>query len=418
MVSDPDASGSADLRPCVEIVPGPGQAGPDALLPALSAALDGSGPAIALVPRDGSQQYLARVRAAVSPGETVPAGVAVVASTSGSTGNPAGVLLPGSALQAAARAFQQRRGVAAHTWVAALPLHHAGGLMVAVRAVVSGGRVIAMDSLGGAQPFTVGGFVAATEVALDRADRARPLAVSLVPAMLATLAADPDGVQALGHYDVVLVGGAGTPADLHSRLLAAGVRLTLSYGMTETCGGAVFDGRPLAGMQVAVDPSGRLRLAGDQVAAGYRDGRHPERWGVSGAGRRWFLTEDVGTVADGVVRVLGRSDDVVQVGGASVSLGAVADVIRADPRVAAAEVVGLDDARLGARVVAVVMPVRGACARDTVPLAESLTSAVVGALGPAARPRRVRLVRTIPMLESGKPDRAVLRELAGDPSAD
>lgn len=413
-------TGSTGVRSCVEIEVEPGQAGVDDLMPALSAALDGTGPAIALVPRDGSEQYRARVRTAVRPGEPVPDGVAVVASTSGSTGNPAGVLLPGSALQAAARGFARRRGVTGHAWVAGLPLHHAGGLMVAVRAVVGGGPLIAMDSLGGARPFTVGGFVAATERALEVAADAvpvpRPIAVSVVPAMVAALAREPAGVRALGHYDAVLVGGAGTPAELVSRLCAEGARLTLSYGMTETCGGAVFDGRPLAGMDVAVDPDGRIRLTGDQVAAGYRDGRHPERWGVDAAGRRWFRTEDLGTVERGVLRVLGRADDVVQVGGASVSLGAVGDVIRADPRVAAAEVVALEDERLGARIHALVVPTRGACSNDTVPLADSLTDAVVAALGGAARPRGIRLVKSIPMLESGKPDRAELRRLAAEES--
>jgi o-succinylbenzoate---CoA ligase len=438
-------SGSgAQLRPCVEVIVPTGPDGLEAVLGPLAAAIDGTGPAIALVPRDGPPEYVQRIRAAVRPGEPVPAEVAVVAGTSGSTGSPSGVLLPATALRSAARAFAQRCVVTAHTWVAGLPLHHAGGLMVAVRAVVGGGPVRAMGSLGGAEPFTAVGFVSATDDAwAASASRLAgpptsaedpgggPLAVSLVPAMLATLAHDPAGVQALRRYDAVLVGGAGTPPDLVARMRAAGVRLRLSYGMTETCGGAVFDGRPLAGMTVTATPEGRLRLAGDQVAAGYRDGRRPERWGIDEKGRRWFRTDDLGTVSDGHVRVLGRADDVVQVGGASVSLGAVADVLRADPRVAAAEVVDLPDERLGARIVALVVPVRGACQLhppDTArpdteggppgptggppPLAGSLAARVVDALGGPARPRRIRLVKQLPLLGSGKADRPALRALA------
>ena len=87
----------------------------------------------------------------------------MVAATSGSTGNPAGVLLPASALRAAARGFAERAGQPeGHRWVAALPLHHAGGLMVAVRSVVAGTSPVAMASLGGAAPFTVDAFAAAT----------------------------------------------------------------------------------------------------------------------------------------------------------------------------------------------------------------------------------------------------------------
>ena len=56
------------------------------------------------------------------------------------------------------------------------------------------------------------------------------------------------------------------------------------------------------------------------------------------------------------VVVEGRADDVVQVAGASVSLGAVRAVLEADPRVAAAEVVALPDPEWGSRLVAAVVP--------------------------------------------------------------
>ena len=98
-----------------------------------------TGPALGLLPGTGSAAYRSMISTAVVPGAPVPAEVAVVAATSGSTGNPAGVLLPASALRAAARGFAERAGQPeGHRWVAALPLHHAGGLMVAVRSVVAG----------------------------------------------------------------------------------------------------------------------------------------------------------------------------------------------------------------------------------------------------------------------------------------
>ncbi len=217
-------------------------------MPPLAAALAGSGPALALLPASGSAEYRSKLRAAVLPGEPVPSEVAVVAATSGSTGNPAGVLLPGSALRAAAVGFARCAGRPdGHRWVAALPLHHAGGLMVAVRSVVAGTEPIALASLGGAQPFSVEAFAAATAraQALGAAD-GRPLAVSLVPAMLSLLdAAGARGVDLLAGYDAVLVGGAAAPAALVDRLRQAGVRIFTSYGMTETCGGAVFNSTPL-----------------------------------------------------------------------------------------------------------------------------------------------------------------------------
>jgi O-succinylbenzoic acid--CoA ligase len=411
-------------RPCIEVSIPAGADGLAALLGPLAAAIDGSGPAVALVPGSGSSEYRERIVEAVRPGDAVPASVAVVASTSGSTGRPAGVLLPGAALRAAARGFAQRSDTPRHVWVAALPLHHAGGLMVAVRAVVATTLPEAVHGLGGSAPFTVESFLDATERAIRRgAADGFPLAVSLVPTMAASLArAGSEGIAALQAYDAVLVGGAGTSDALARTLRDAGVRLRRSYGMTETCGGAVFDGRPLPGMSVDAGPGGRLRLTGAQVALGYRDGRQPERWSLDEAGRRSFLTDDLGQVSEhGEVRVLGRLDDVVQVGGASVSLGAVADVLRADTRVAAAEAVALPDERLGAVLVAFVVPVRGACSIEPAPddgsrrkLADILAEGAATQLGRSGRPRHVRLVPEIPMLASGKPDRQALTRLAAE----
>ena len=210
----------------------------------------------------------------------------MIVSTSGSTGDPAGVLLPGAALRSAAAGFAERSGAPRHVWVAALPLHHTGGLMVAVRAVIAGTMPIVLPGLGDSKPFTADSFIDATATATAVADeQGLPLAVSVVPAMLTILErAGPAGLAALRRYSAVLVGGAATSPELVARLRSAGIRLMCSYGMTETCGGAVFDGRPLPGMSVAVEPDGRLVLAGDQVAAGYRDDRLPERWATD-AGR-------------------------------------------------------------------------------------------------------------------------------------
>jgi O-succinylbenzoic acid--CoA ligase len=407
------------LRPCVALELPPGRAGLEVLMPALTAALAGVGPALGLLPGSGSAAYRSMISAAVDAGAPVPAEVAVVAATSGSSGNPAGVLLPGSSLRAAALAFAARASQpAGHRWVAALPLHHAGGLMVAVRSVVAGATPVAVASLGGAEPFSVEAFAVATAEALERsADDDRPLAVSLVPPMLALLdAAGPTGWDLLAQYDAVLVGGAEAPKSLVDRLLFAGVHVFTSYGMTETCGGAVFDGRPLDEVTVSVETDGRLSITGPQVALGYRDGRDPGRWSTGPDGQRRFLTNDLGSVGpDGLIDVVGRVDDVVQVAGASVSLGAVRAALEADPRVRAAEVVGVPNPEWGSRVVAAVVPAdpallaAGAGQRA---ITEALAGQVEQSLGRAGRPRAVHLLEALPQLESGKTDRRALLEWA------
>ena len=227
----------------------------------------------------------------------------------------------------------------------------------------------------------------------------------------------PDGWDLLAEYDAVLVGGAATPQTLVDRLLFAGVHVFTSYGMTETCGGAVFDRRPLDGVHVDVEPDGRLAISGEQVALGYRDGRDPDRWSTDPHGQRRFLTDDLGRVgADGLISVEGRADDVVQVAGASVSVDAVRSVLEADAAVTAAEVVALPDPQWGSRLVAAVVPADPADVQATgrPSLAEHLGDLVEQSLGRAARPRVIHLVEALPMLESGKVDRRAMLEWASD----
>ncbi len=414
----PSPAGGA-RRPCVGLAIPPGHAGLDILMPALSAAIDGSGPAIALLPDSGSPAYRAMVRAAVAPGDPVAADVAVVVATSGSTGDPAGVLLPGEALHAASRAFAARAGrPTGHRWVCALPLHSAAGLMVAVRAAVTGTTPVAMASLGGAQRFTVEAFAAATRTARDlRAHDQRPLAVSLVPPMLAILdAAGAPGAALLAEYDAVVVGGAAPSPKLVGRVRAAGVNLMTSYGMTETCGGVAYDGQPLDGVTIEAEPSGRLVITGAQVARAYRDGREPDRWTTTAQGIRQVRTSDLGRVdPDGTVVVTGRVDDVVQVAGTSVALTAVRSVLTDHPAVADAEVVALPDPVWGSHLVAAVVPNFAGRAHPQQATAAALADTVQDALGGAARPREIHMVAGLPVMESGKVDRTALLRWASSP---
>ncbi len=408
----------ATQRPCVELEIPAGPGGLDLLMPALSAALDGTGPAIGLLPGYGAAAWRSRVRAAVAPEAPVSADVAVVAATSGSTGDPAGVLLPGRSLRAAAEGFSTLTGqLRGHRWVCALPLHSAAGLMVAVRSVVAGTTPVAMTSLGGADRFSVDAFAAATRAASDPwVQDDRPLAVSLVPPMLAMLdAAGTSGVELLQEYDAVIVGGAPPPPDLVGRLRYVGVKVMTSYGMTETCGGVAYDGRPLDDVAIEVEPSGRLVVTGTQVAGGYRDGREAERWTTTTHGVRRFRTGDLGRIDhQGTLTVTGRLDDVVQVAGTSVALNAVRSVLVDQPAVADAEVVALPDPVWGSHVVAAVVPSRVPGARLEQATVQALAEAVQQALGRAARPRDIRLVPRLPRMDSGKVDRRALLQWASD----
>jgi 1,4-dihydroxy-2-naphthoate octaprenyltransferase len=180
-----------------------------------------------------------------------------------------------------------------------------------------------------------------------------------VPTQLRRLLdAGPATLDALRSYTAVLLGGAAPPAGLVATARAAGVPVVVTYGMSETCGGCVYDGVPLDG--VSVDP-GRSVIgsgsAGRCWRAGYR--LRPELSRRVFAGGR-FVTGDAGRLAGGRLTVLGRADDVLVTGGEKVAPAAVADALAEHPAVAEAAVVGVADPDWGQRVVAVVVLRAGA----------------------------------------------------------
>lgn len=385
----------------LELPPGP--AGLARLVPPLRAALDGTGPAVGLVPA-GASSAASAVRSALRADQPVAADTAVVVATSGSTGSPAGVELSRSALWAAADGLADLAGGGrGWRWLTGLPLHSVGGLMTVVRSLRAGEEPLAGGWLGGAQSFSAESFrTASAQLFADPVTGGGAgSAVSLVPAMLARLLVG-DALEALRGYDLVLIGGSATPTGQLTAARAQGVRVVSSYGMTETCGGVVFDGVPVATAQVDA-VAGRLRIAGPMVARGYRDGRAPERWGETPTGQPTFLTSDLGWLDNkGSVRVTGRMDDVVAVGGVNVSLGAIEGTLGARARAAA--VVAVADQTWGARVVAFLVA-------PELPAAE-LAEAIRDQLGAAAVPREWRELAALPELSGGKIDRVTLRRWA------
>jgi O-succinylbenzoic acid--CoA ligase len=378
----------------------PGAAGAETLLDLLPDALAGDGPALALVPEGGAAADAARAAVLPEAAAAVDDDVAVILATSGSTGAPRGVLLPAAALLASARATQDRLGGPA-AWTLALPVTSVGGLMVLVRSVLGGAEPEVLPSIGGAAPFSPAAFAAATW----RLDPSVPAATSVVPAQAARLLDDPEGLGALRAYESVLVGGGRTSSSLRERLDSAGVAAVSTYGMTETCGGLVYDGVALPGAEVSVgDPDGdgvgRIVLGGPMLARGYVGAP-----GTAGPAPAAFadgrlVTADLGRLVDGVLEVLGRADDVVQVGGVNVAVSAVEDALV--PPAREAVVLAADDDAWGARLTAYV--VDG-------PSDAELAAAVERRLGRPAVPRTWVRVDALPLLPNGKPDRAALRRL-------
>ncbi|MEO8527908.1 MAG: AMP-binding protein [Pseudolysinimonas sp.] len=349
---------------------------------------------------------LAELRSALAGGDAILVGqpsadlpaqveqrVALVVETSGSTGRPKRVALSADAVLASAAASESALGGPGQ-WVLALPAHYIAGLNVLTRSLAAGTEPVAVEG----EHFTAAEFVAA----------ARRLTVpqrftSLVPAQLTTLLDDPLAVTVLQGFRAVLVGGQAAPAPLLARAAALGIGVTRSYGSSETSGGCVYDGSPLASTAVRV-VDGEVQLAGPSLAEGYLGDEHltAERF-IHDDGMRWFRTADAGTWEGGRLSIAGRVDDVIISGGVKVSLGAIETALREIPGLADVVVVKGQDEKWGEVPVAFTTN-SGA---DTA----LATSAIETLLGPAARPRFV-VVASIPLLPSGKPDRATLTERA------
>ncbi|RYV50048.1 o-succinylbenzoate--CoA ligase [Pengzhenrongella frigida] len=374
----------------------------DELLKALRAALDGSGPAVR-ASSGGTASPTPPGRSAASdraPDPIVPDDVALVVDTSGSTGAPRSVLLSSTALRASAAATDDRLGGPAQ-WLLTLPATHVAGLQVLVRSILAGTDPV-VSAPGGFHP---------EDFAADVARLTGPRRyVSLVPTQLHRLLADGGaGLAALTTFDAVLLGGAATSADLLARARAAGVRVTTTYGMSETCGGCVYDGEPLDGVQVRLDDDGRIQLAGPVLATGYlgRPDLDTAAFVVDG-GVRWLRTSDLGQVAGGRLTVLGRLDDMIVTGGVKVPPTAVERLVAELPGIGEVCVVGVPDVEWGQAVAAVIVLTSGAMA----PTLDSLRAHVARNLGSPAAPRHLVVLDRLPTRGPGKTDRRAVAVLA------
>lgn len=446
---------------------------------------------------------LARRIPARASGRSV--GVDMVLRTSGSTtgtGKLVGVSM--DALVASARATHKRLG-GPGIWVLALPAYHAAGVQVLVRAAVAGTHVFNAYKEGGFDPqhlaqvidaacvaaadcdagssfdddavsSCAGGVGGEAEGALaaDDSGRACPVYTSLVPTQLRRALDDEQLRGALARLDAVLIGGAAADAQLLEQAKAAGIKVVTTYGMSETCGGCVYDGQPLPGVSMDVDQAtGAIWLSGPMLATGYLGDEERTRRcfvsrpqagegtsdagntasaaesaeaGAAGAGTeagatspgaeagaggpgagsgagtgepagRWFITSDRGQIVDGRLQVLGRLDDVIISGGIKVEPGPIEALLALNPLVSECAVVGLPDLQWGQVVTAVVVPASmpGLGRVDEGAILAQIRVYLEQKLSGAQCPKQVLLADALPYKGIGKVDRRALAQSLARP---
>ena len=380
-----DLAGSRRERPPGQVVVRPGDT-----LEAVVALMTLDGPARQLLLIDPALPGVEAERRIRAASDAAGRDAHTIVFTSGSTGPAKAVRLTAANWAAAARASAAHLG---HTsddvWLAAMPLHHVGGLSVLFRTAFVGASVRWLPR------FDAGEF--------SRELRSGVTLASVVPTMLRRVLDHDDGE--FSGLRAVLVGGGPIPPGLLEEAHTRGIPALPTYGMTETCAQIAtlhpgsdlkYAADPLPGIELRIGETGRIEVRSRQVSPGYADvDDRPEG--------EWFTTPDLGELdSDGAVRVLGRADDVIITGGENVNPAQVEGVLGAHPGVEEAVVVGVADPTWGQRVA---VAYRGGVAVD------ELVAWARTRLTPAQLPRIVRRVDAIPLGGLGKPDRTAVRRM-------
>jgi O-succinylbenzoic acid--CoA ligase len=337
----------------------------------------------------------------------IGAGVPIVIATSGSGGEPKGIMLEWDSIYHSAMAVNHRLGLrATDCWLNCLPLYHIGGLSIIFRTVLAGASMVLHQ-----------GFDA-MHVWQD-IRRYQVTHISLVPVMLAKLLEVADDAPP-EHLRVVLVGGAALDESLARRALDVGWPLFVTYGMSETASQvatqplnsavAIRDPIPLlAGTECSVvdakgvltNGPGQIRLRGEFLMRGYANPGHKAGDGLDDDG--WYVTGDIGTCSvESGIQITGRADEIIISGGENIHPQQVEQLLRDCPGISDLCVFGIDDPEWGERVC---VTFSGDASEQAV--AQWCRERIAGVL----RPRQFVRLEALPRLSNGKIDRHTLKQL-------
>ncbi len=325
------------------------------------------------------------------PGRAAPAGhdldaPAVVIHTSGTTGPPRPVVLTYGNLLWSALGSATAIGLdPAERWLCALPLAHVGGLSILVRSAIYATTAVVHER------FDTGAAIAALM-------HEAITVVSLVPTTLSRLL--DAGLRDPPSLRCALIGGAPVPPALLARALCAGLPVSQTYGLSETCSQVTTqipgDGRPDAGASLfctrvrIVD--GEIQVAGPTVAP------------AAGA---WLATGDLGELVDGRLRVTGRLCDTIVSGGENIAPTEIEAVLVEHPAVAEAAAVGVPDPEWGEAVRALIVLRPGSAPPGEAELRRHCRER----LAAFKVPKEFVCVAALPRTRSGKLARRELRRL-------
>ncbi len=217
-------------------------------------------------------------------------------------------------------------------WLHPLPDFHVGGVGIWTRAMLSGSEVVKLDPEGGWN---------ATEYHRLARDSGATLS-SLVPTQLHDLVAA--GLESPPTMRSILVGGAALAADLYRRARELGWPVLRTYGMTETASQTATEALSvlmstaaaeqrldvLPHLEVGIEAeSGRIQVRGSSLLSGYvslDSSGHPHFWDPKDS-NGWFTAEDLGQLENRKLRILGRTQERIKIGGETSNLAMLRQIL-------------------------------------------------------------------------------------------
>jgi cyclohexanecarboxylate-CoA ligase len=347
-----------------------------------------------------------------------PDDMAVLMFTSGTTGEPKGVMHTSNSLIACCKALSERFGLdSSDVLLVASPVGHMTGYAaIVLLSVYLGGTMILQDIWEAKRGVSLMAREGVTYTAAST-----PFLSDICDVVKAG-APHPKNLRSF------LCGGAPIPSVLIERAAdELGLKVCSLWGMTEVLSGtlteparaaeksASTDGRSLEGMEVRIvdtegrpvpaGQSGRLLVRGAQMFKGYY--KRPELPTFDSDG--WFDSGDLAYMDnDGYIRISGRVKDILIRGGENVPVAEIENLLYKHPAVVAVAVVGFPDARLGERGCAFIVPRSG----STIDLAAVRTYLSDAKMAKQFWPERVEIVDELPRTASGKIQKFKLREIA------
>lgn len=348
--------------------------------------------------------------------------IAVLLFTSGTTGEPKAAILSHENLSSYVLSTVEFASADADdAAVVSVPPYHIAGVSAVLTSVFAGRRIVYMEA------FEPAEWVATV------ADQQVTHAM-VVPTMLGRVLDEIDQQQvSLADLRALSYGGGPMPRAVIERALRLlpHVNFVNAYGLTETAStisvlgpddhrlalhsddpaiqrrlSSVGQALPTVelsirdgdGQPVAANERGEVWVRGEQVSGRYI--------GAGGLDDGWFRTRDSGEFDDhGYLYLHGRLDDVIVRGGENLSPGEIEAVLIAHPAVESCAVVGIPDTEWGERVVAAVVVHSGSTTDE-----DSLRSYVRDRLRSARTPERIQFYTELPINETGKLLRRVLRD--------